>query len=156
MTNKIEKMNIFLSNLAVMNIKVHNLHWNVVGSQFITIHELTEKIYKKLQEQFDEVAEALKMQNKLPMATMSDYIEHSTVEEIESRDYTGYEVLDILSESCSDLLDLAKEIREVADDEDNFLLANMIEDYIACYTKFMWIIKSMQQDDTFELDDSED
>lgn len=156
MTNKTEKMNVFLANLAIMNIKVHNLHWNIVGSQFITIHKLTEKIYKKLQEQFDEVAEAIKMQNKLPLATMSDYLEYSTVEEVESRDYTGYEVLDILSESCSEIIDLAKEIRTIADDEDNFLTANMMEDYIACYTKFIWMIRSMQQDDTFELDEEDD
>lgn len=156
MTNKVEKMNVFLSNIAVMNIKVHNLHWNVVGSQFMTLHKLTEKIYKKLHEQFDEVAESIKMQNKIPLATMADYLDHTTIEEVESRDYTGYEVLDILAESCSDMISIAKEIRTTADDEDNFLVANMMEDYIACYVKFIWMIRSMQQDDTFELDDEDD
>ena len=48
MANKTDKLNVFLANLAVLNIKVHNLHWNVVGLQFPLIHKMTEKIYKML------------------------------------------------------------------------------------------------------------
>lgn len=43
MANKTDKLNVFLANLAVLNIKVHNLHWNVVGLQFPLIHKMTEK-----------------------------------------------------------------------------------------------------------------
>lgn len=54
-SNQLEPMlNAFLSDLAVLNIKVHNLHWNVEGREFALIHEMTEKIYKMLQDQFDE------------------------------------------------------------------------------------------------------
>ena len=35
-----EKMNEYLSNLAVLNVKLHNLHWNVVGLQFVEITNL--------------------------------------------------------------------------------------------------------------------
>ena len=34
MSAKNMMINGFLSDLAVMNIKVHNLHWNVVGMEF--------------------------------------------------------------------------------------------------------------------------
>lgn len=44
-SNQLEPMlNAFLSDLAVLNIKVHNLHWNVEGREFALIHEMTEKI----------------------------------------------------------------------------------------------------------------
>lgn len=155
MPNKIDKLNVFLADIAVMNVKVHNLHWNVVGMHFTTIHKLTEKIYKKLHCQFDEVAEVIKMQNKLPLATISEYLDVSTVEEIESRDYTGTEVLEILSESCAEMMDIAKEIRDEANKEDNFLVANMFEEYMACYAKYMWIIRTMQQEDDF-VDEEDD
>ena len=71
MANKLDKLNVFLANLAAMNIKVHNLHWNVVGPNFPVIHKMTEEIYKMFQCQFDEVAEMMKMQNKMPMGTMA-------------------------------------------------------------------------------------
>ena len=79
MANKTDKLNVFLANLAVLNIKVHNLHWNVVGLQFPLIHKMTEKIYKMLQCQFDTVAEVMKMQNKMPAASMAEYLDNFQV-----------------------------------------------------------------------------
>ena len=79
MANKTDKLNVFLANLAVLNIKVHNLHWNVVGLQFPLIHKMTEKIYKMLQCQFDTVAEVMKMQNKMPAASMAEYLDKTTI-----------------------------------------------------------------------------
>jgi DNA-binding ferritin-like protein len=32
-------LNVYLSDLAVLNVKLHNLHWNVVGPQFVQLHE---------------------------------------------------------------------------------------------------------------------
>lgn len=42
MAAKVDKLNIFLSNLAVINVKIHNLHWNVVGPNFFVVHKMTE------------------------------------------------------------------------------------------------------------------
>ena len=51
------KLNVYLSNLALWNVKLHNLHWNVTGRTFVQIHEFTEKLYDEVFEQFDAVAE---------------------------------------------------------------------------------------------------
>lgn len=153
MASKKNLLNIFLSDLAVMNIKIHNLHWNVTGSEFIIIHKLTEKLYKMLQEQFDAVAEVMKMQNETPLATMSAYLENATVEEIESRNYTTYEVLEELDGDCQILISLAKQIRDEADKKDNFLVANLFEEYLAIYAKKSWMIRAMLQDDDIIWDE---
>ena len=42
-----KKLNTYLANLAVLNIKIHNLHWNIVGSQFVSVHEYLESEYDK-------------------------------------------------------------------------------------------------------------
>ena len=74
-TNQLyNRVNVFLSNLALLNVKVHNLHWNVEGREFKLIHELTERIYKMLQQQFDEVAEVLKMQGQMPLGSIAEYM----------------------------------------------------------------------------------
>ncbi len=156
MASRKNKLNIFLSNLAVMNIKIHNLHWNVIGPEFITIHKMTEKLYKMLQEQFDTVAETMKMQNEVPLATMAEYLENATIEEIESRDYTGYEVLEELDNDCQNIIDLAKDIRDEADKKDNFLIANLFEEYLARYAKKSWMIRAMLQDEPVSVDEDEE
>ena len=53
------KLNTYLANLAVINIKIHNLHWNIVGSQFVSVHEYLESEYDKAGERLDEVAELI-------------------------------------------------------------------------------------------------
>jgi len=155
MASKKNNLNVFLSNLAVMNIKIHNLHWNVTGREFLLLHKMTEKMYTMLQLQFDEVAEAIKMQNELPLARMTDYLENATIEEIDSRDYTADEVLQILDADCQNMIKLAKSIRDEADEKDNFLVANMLEEYIACYTKKSWMIRAMLQNDAIIAEDDE-
>ncbi|MCM1322632.1 MAG: DNA starvation/stationary phase protection protein [Acetobacter sp.] len=155
MANKIDKLNVFLANLAVMNIKVHNLHWNVVGPNFPVIHKMTEEIYKMFQCQFDELAEVMKTQNRMPMGTMAQFLENTTVEEVEPRDYTGYEVIDELASDCENIMAMAKDIRDEADKKDDFQIANLFEDYLALYAKQAWIIRAMQEEDAIEIEELE-
>jgi len=158
MANQTNSLNIYLANLAVLNIKVHNLHWNVTGREFKVIHKLTEKIYKELLCQYDAVAEAMKMQDELPLATMAEYMDYATVAEIESRDYNVREVLDILASDLEILSDLALEIRNEADEEDNFIIANMFEEYLAKFYKTAWFVKSMlaqEDDDDIQIEEAE-
>ena len=76
------KLNVYLSNLALWNVKLHNLHWNITGRTFVQIHEFTEKLYDEVFEQFDAVAEIQKMQNNMPLVKMSDYLQQATLSEI--------------------------------------------------------------------------
>lgn len=136
-------LNRYLANIAVLNIKLHNLHWNATGRDFLTIHKLTEHLYKEFQEQFDAVAEALKMQGELPLANMADYLEIAEIEELESRDYDTEEVLEILDEDCGKIIDLALEIRDLAEKRGDFLTVNMFEEYLAKFYKKSWMIRAM-------------
>ncbi len=156
MASKNNQLNIFLSNLAVMNIKIHNLHWNIIGAEFPVIHKMTEKLYKMIQLQFDEVAEAMKMQNEMPFASMADYLKNATIDEIESRDFNAYEVLEELDADCQTIMDLAKDIRDEADKKDNFLIANLFEDYLAVYAKKSWMIRTMLKEDAIPLEEDEE
>ena len=150
--SEIKELNTLLANLAVMNINVHNLHWNVVGPHFKNIHKMTEKFYKMLQKQFDEVAEAMKMQQHQPLASLTDYLEKATLTELESRDYNNYEVVEELLNGYKNLSELTLQIRKKADKEDNFMIVNMMEDYLCSYAKINWMLKVIN----YEEDNNDD
>ncbi len=155
MAAKVDKLNIFLSNLAVINVKIHNLHWNVVGPNFFVVHKMTEKLYQMFQLQYGQVAEMMKMQNQMPLVTMAEYLDNTTIEEIEGRDYTDLEVLELLETDCQNIMALAKDIRDEADKKDNFLLANLLEEYLAIYAKKSWMLRAMLEGDpTMDDDDN--
>ena len=49
----VQQVNQYLADLSVWNVKLHNLHFNVTGPQFKSIHEYLESIYDEAFEYFD-------------------------------------------------------------------------------------------------------
>ena len=142
MKNK-ENLNRYLSNLGVLITKTHNLHWNVVGARFKAIHEYTESLYDYYFEKFDDVAETFKMKGEFPLVKVADYLKHATVKELDAKDFTIPEVVASIKEDMELMLADARKIREVANEEDDFLVANMMEDHIEYFVKQLWFINAM-------------
>lgn len=138
-----KKLNEYLSNLAVINVKLHNLHWNVVGKQFVQIHEFTESMYNDAFGKFDDVAELIKIQGGKPLVKLSDYLQNSSIKELDKDIFTTGEVLEIVQDDLRKMKDLAIEIRNAADEEGDFETVAQFEGYVAGYNKTLWFIRSM-------------
>ena len=135
--------NKYLANVGVSYIKLHNLHWNVVGLNFKAVHEYLEGIYDSMAEVLDEVAELIKMDGGYPLASLKEYLAVASIEELESRDYKILESLDILLKDLKALREEVLEIRSIADELDNVAFVNMAEDHLANYNKQIWFVESM-------------
>ena len=135
--------NKYLANVGVSYIKLHNLHWNVVGLNFKAVHEYLESIYDSMAEVLDEVAELIKMNGGYPLASLKEYLAVASIEELESRDYKILESLDILLKDLKALREEVLEIRSIADELDNVAFINMAEDHLANYNKQIWFVESM-------------
>lgn len=133
----------YVANLAVLNVKLHNIHWNVVGKQFMKIHNYTEELYDNLFEAFDAVAELLKTKNVFPLSTMAEYLSVTTIEEVKADDFSTKDSLKILKEDLTKMRSLATDIRNTADDEGDFETVAMFEDYVADFSKNIWFIDAM-------------
>ena len=138
-----DKLNVYLSNLAVWTAKLHNIHWDVNGLAFVQVHEFTEKLYDETFEQYDAVAEVQKMQGTMPMVKLSDFLKTATIKEIDAKDFTIEEALKLVEADMKTMSALAKEIRDEADDKGDFQVVAMFEDYLAKYAKNLWFLKAM-------------
>ncbi len=138
-----KKMNTYLANLAVLNTKLHNLHWNVEGKQFMQVHNLTEDLYDDFFEKYDEVAEIMKMKGEFPLVKLKDYIEAATIEELDSKKYGVDEVLNEVLADLKEMKELATEIRNDADQEGDFEVVGAFEDHVAGYSQNIWFVKSI-------------
>lgn len=137
-----KSVNQYLADLALWNIKLHNLHFNVEGIPFKAIHEFLEEIYDEAFEYYDAVAELMKQQGELPVVTAKEYLKIAGIKEIESKPYAVKDVLEILLGDLELMRDEALKIREEADKEDNFLLANMMEDHVEFYALKIWFTRA--------------
>lgn len=139
-----KELNQYLANLAVLNVKLHNLHWNVVGEQFKAIHEFTEGLYDAYFKLYDEVAELLKIRGEYPAASLKTYLEIATVKELaENVDFSTKEVLDIVIADLQLMKNLALNIRTLADQAGDFEIVAEMEDHIKDYNKNLWMLSAM-------------
>ena len=137
------KSNKYLANINVNYVKLHNLHWNVLGLQFKPVHEYLEGLYDSMHEIFDEVAELLKMNGEYPLASLKDFLAVSEISELESKDYSVKESLEIALSDIKLLKENAVELRKLAAEDDFYPLQVMMEDHLANYNKVVWFIESM-------------
>lgn len=141
--NLIKETNNYLANIGVMYIKLHNLHWNVKGTQFKAVHEYLESIYDFFATTLDEVAEFIKMEDEFPLAKLTDYLEVATITELDNVDYSVKDTLEILLTDILKMKEEASSLRNYADKVDKFILTNMLEEHITEYTKIIWFVSSM-------------
>lgn len=139
----LEKRKQYLANAFVLVAKLHNLHWNVEGTEFVQIHEYTERLYDSFFEKFDAIAEAMKMEGEFPPVRTCEYGDLATIEQLDSKAFSPIEVLEIVKKDLCAMKTLATEIRNEADKEGNFLLVAAMEEDVAQYTKDLWFLKAM-------------
>ena len=122
------QVNAYLANIGVSYIKLHNLHWNVVGSQFKAAHEYLETLYDALADVLD---------------AMKGYLSVATIPELESVELDVKSVMQTVLKDMESLRTQAFFIREQADKENQFDVVAHMEDDVANYNKTIWFIQSM-------------
>jgi starvation-inducible DNA-binding protein len=77
----INLLNKDLSDAYILLVKTKKFHWDVVGPQFRTLHELWEEHYEKLTENIDAIAERVRTLGGYPIGTMQGFLNNSTLKE---------------------------------------------------------------------------
>lgn len=136
-------INAYIANIGVGYIKLHNLHWNVVGPQFKAVHEYLESLYDAFADVLDETAELLKMAGAQPVGSLKGYLAIATIKELGDEAVDQKKALEITLADLELLRDQALAIRKAADAHDCFGVANLMEDHVTNYAKQIWFLRSM-------------
>ena len=133
-------LNQYLANVAVEYVKLHNLHWNVVGSSFKQAHEYLETLYDGFADVLDSV---LKMHDIQPLASMKDYLAAATIQELGSVELSTSEALGIARGDLLVLKAQAESIRSAADADDVYDVVAAMEEQLSDYNKTLWFLQAM-------------
>ncbi len=139
MKNDHKKMNVLLSDLNIMYTKLHNYHYNVVGSDFLTSHKFLEDEYEIIHNWIDEMAEEIKKCGEFPLGKLSDYIKNSNIKEIDSKDYYSKEIYTTLIGDYKILISDMDNIKEECGDT----IFDLMNNYITILNKKIWIMHSL-------------
>ncbi|HIK03305.1 MAG TPA: DNA starvation/stationary phase protection protein [Trichormus sp. M33_DOE_039] len=77
----INLLNQDLADSYLLLVKTKKYHWDVVGPQFRSLHELWEEHYEELTQNIDELAERIRALGGYPIGTMQGFLEITTLKE---------------------------------------------------------------------------
>ena len=140
----VEALNAYVADLGVLDVKLHNLHWNIEGKDFFTLHAKLEEFYDQIGEEFDEVAERVLMLGARPLASLKEYIAAARVKELESVPVKSGAVIDILFADFTHLRDESVKIIGLSEEAGDYGTADQFTGYLRNYEKLLWMIRAMK------------
>lgn len=138
---RLNKLNTFLSDLNVFYRKLQNYHWNIKGKDFFIVHPKLEEYYTEINSQIDEIAEHILTLEGQPLGTLKDYLSTSKIVEAENKKVDSTLVYSELIKDYSTLLQDTKNIKEAADNENDYKTSAMMDQLIENYSTKIWMLK---------------
>lgn len=140
MEENIKRLNEFLCDLEVMNVKFQNYHWNVQGKDFFTIHEKLEEYYDEIREQIDEIGEFILSKGYQPLGTMQDFIKNSKIQEAKNERIKSLPIIENVIKDLTTLKQKVIEIKQEAEKNGDTETSTLMDDYMANYSKKLWML----------------
>lgn len=138
----VDLLNDYLANYHIHYQKLRGCHWNIKGQNFFTLHVKFEELYTNAQQTIDEIAERVLTLGKPPHSRFQDYIEESSIKEINTIGMPDLEMVDALLDDMAKLIEMERVLlmatEEAGDDGTN----DMVNRFMQYKEKNTWMLRS--------------
>ncbi len=137
-TELVGRMNVLIASYHVHYQKLRNFHWNVTGKDFFDLHEKFEELYNFAKTNIDDLAERIRVFNAHPMATLTDYLQHSRIKEpdgIPSPEEMVEEVLADFELILSQMINVLEQANDIGD----VSTIDMVNKMVKSTEKYYWM-----------------
>ena len=146
----IQLLNQGLSDTYLLLIKTKNYHWDVIGPQFRTLHELWEGHYKLLSSYVDDYAERVRMLGGYPVGTAEGFISNSTLREHPGDLPSANEMVSRLVVDHEQVIrSLRNSIDRCSNDFHDEGTADFLTGIMEEHEKMAWMLRSFIEGDSF-------
>lgn len=137
----VKSMNLLLSNYQQFYMNLRGFHWNVKGNTFFELHVKFEELYTDINLKVDEIAERILALDGTPLHSFTDYQAIATIKEVKGLT-DGVEMVAVLLADFKKIINLQREISEVAADNNDEGTVSLMSDYITLQEKTVWMLKA--------------
>lgn len=136
-------LNKLVANLGVFYVKLHQYHWYVTGPNFFTLHEKFEELYNTVSVNFDAFAERMITKGEAPYSTLSEFLEHSVIEEKVYIDtMSSEEMVENIMSDYEQIKKIAHEGAEAAANENDVVTEDMLISYVEQIDVTVWMLRA--------------
>jgi starvation-inducible DNA-binding protein len=140
-TELIDNMKTVLADTFTMYIKAHGYHWNVIGSDFPQLHEFFQDLYEELHGATDDIAEQIRQIDAFAPGTLQRMKELSGVAEDDKIPVAANMITNLITANEVLLTALMVAYKQ-ADTDEEFGLANFLQDRMMAHKKHGWMLKA--------------
>lgn len=132
-----------LTDLIAYALNVKQLHWNIVGPHFRSIHLQLDDIYEEVQEAIDTVAERMSATGHSPDGTVQGVAKKTEINDVPTGFTRDHEVLLLASERTRELIGNIRTRMEAIEDVDT-VTADLLHAILAGLEKQHWMIQAQR------------
>jgi starvation-inducible DNA-binding protein len=139
----IELLNRDLADLYLLLIKTKKYHWDVIGPQFRTLHQLWEEQYTALTENIDALAERVRALGGYPLGTAAGFIQYSTIQEHSNDLPDANQMVDRLVQDHEQIIrNLRENIDQCSDEYHDEGTADFLTGLMEQHEEMAWMLRS--------------
>jgi len=137
-----EGLSRLLADSYTLYLKTHNYHWNVVGPQFNTLHQMFEQQYTELSTAVDEIAERIRALGVKAPGSYREFAELTSVKEAEG-DVSADEMIRQLAADQETVVRTARSVFPLVDAANDEPTADLLTQRMQIHEKTAWMLRSM-------------
>jgi starvation-inducible DNA-binding protein len=141
-----------LAEATAFYLKAHGAHWNVVGDDFATYHDLFGEIYEDVHGSLDPIAENLRKLNSPAPAELKDLARMTVSSEI-AEGYEAENLAKALYAANESLLEVIMVAFKAANDLNQQGIANFLAERQDMHQKWSWQLRSSLAEEEGEATD---
>ena len=138
----VDMLNEYLANYHIHYQKLRGCHWNVKGQSFFTLHLKFEELYTNAQLTIDEIAERVLTLGKPPHSRFADYIQESSIKEIDTIGMVDTAMVEAILDDMTKLIELERELLDATDKAGDDGSNDMVNRFMQFKEKTIWMLRS--------------
>jgi starvation-inducible DNA-binding protein len=130
-----------LADSYTLYLKTHNIHWNVTGPMFTTLHTLFETQYTELALAVDEIAERIRALGHAAPGSYTEFGRLARVKEARGMRPARQMIRDLVAD-CATVAGTAQALFDVSDEVGDQASADLATRRIQVAEKNAWMLRS--------------
>jgi starvation-inducible DNA-binding protein len=149
----IELLNKDLADSYLLLVKTKKYHWDVVGPQFRTLHQMWEEHYEKLTLNIDAIAERVRTLGGYPVGTMEGFLKLTSLKEETGEVPVATEMVSRLVEDHEAIVrNLRKHIDRCSEDFHDEGTADFLTGLMEEHEQIAWMLRSFVEGEQIQSD----
>ena len=146
-----ELLNKDLADAYLLLVKTKKYHWDVIGPQFRTLHELWEEHYEALTMNIDSIAERVRALGYFPVSTMEGFLKLTSLKESSENLPLATQMVSNLADDHEQIIrNLREHINKCSSDFHDEGTADFLTGLMEEHEEMTWMLRSFIEGESLQ------